>query len=138
MDRNHSLSALLAPVSLEEFFSEYYEKKFLYIERNDETYFDDILNADDIDVFLQNRIIPTQSIRIVEAGKDLPLREFARGSNFGAETALADNTKLFSLYSSGKTLRQIRKVNRTTSSSNSGALCPRTSESTTLPFKSKL
>jgi hypothetical protein len=71
MGRAH-LEHIIDPVSIETFFSEYWERKFLHIERNKMGYYDDILSISDIDQFMGLQNIIPESMRLVDNGTDIP------------------------------------------------------------------
>ena len=64
------LARLVHPFDADAFLQEYYEKRPLYIARENATHFADLLTADDIDEALRNRAISPTVIRMVKDGKD--------------------------------------------------------------------
>ena len=92
-------STLIAPFSVEEFFQHYYEKNYLHLSRNSPTYYDAILNADDIDLFFQNKALPNSYLRVVNNGDELPTWRWSQ-----CNSSMADNDKLFVLFNQGNTL----------------------------------
>jgi hypothetical protein len=64
---------LISPFSVEEFFHHYYEKNYLHLSRNTPTYYDGILNPDDIDLFFQNKSLPSSLLRVVNNGMSYTL-----------------------------------------------------------------
>ena len=92
-------STLIAPFSVEEFFQHYYEKNYLHLSRDRPTYYDAILNADDIDLFFQNKTLPNCHLRVVNNGDEVPAWKWSRHNS-----SIADNDKLFVLFSQGNTL----------------------------------
>lgn len=92
-------STLISPLNIENFFHHYYEKKYLHLSRNTPTYYDAILNTDDIDLFFQNKTLPSSHLRIVNNGEELPAYKWSHRNS-----STADNDKLFVLFNQGNTL----------------------------------
>jgi len=90
---------LIFPFTSEEFFQDYYEKKYLYIARNNPNYYDAILNTDDIDLFLQNKSLPSNWVTVVEKGEEFPAYQWTHRNS-----STANNDTLFVLFNQGKTL----------------------------------
>ena len=69
-----NLISVISPLSNEDFFSQYFEKKFLHIARNSPDYFDHILNLKDIDELLAtNRLhYPQINLTKKESPKGFP------------------------------------------------------------------
>lgn len=61
---------LIYPIKKSDFFSNYFEKKYLHIQRfDDPAYYDDILNLEDIDEFLQRDDLINTDYATVKEGK---------------------------------------------------------------------
>ncbi len=99
MNTTYRFNSLIYPYIVEEFFQNYYEKDYLYISRNQPDYYDAILNADDIDLFFQNKNKPISDIRVTNNGAELPPYRWADEKSY-----IANNDKLFSLFNQGNTL----------------------------------
>lgn len=99
-------SKLIAPVSVEEFFSEYWGKKVLYIPRSDSNYYSDILSFNTVDEYLSRSDLRYPYIRMVQNGRELPLNSYAYDSVFGENLFQGnlDLDKLFNLYNNGATM----------------------------------
>lgn len=89
------LADLIAPMTLKEFFSEYFEKKTLHISRNKEGYFNDILSMDRLDSMLSEQALHFPKVKMVNYKEDIDpsrysddqdinpgklVREYAKGS----------------------------------------------------------
>jgi len=97
---------LIAPITVEDFFNHYWEKKTLYIPRNDPHYYDDILTFADVDQYLSRTDLRYPYIRLVQEGRELPLNTYAVDSVFG-ENVFQGNLnldKLFHFYHEGATM----------------------------------
>jgi ribosomal protein L16 Arg81 hydroxylase len=97
---------LISPITLTDFFENYWEKKVLYIPRNDPHYYRDILTFDDVDAYLSRTDLRYPYIRLVQAGRELPLNTYAYDSVFGENVFQGnlDLDKLFQLYHGGATM----------------------------------
>lgn len=103
MSTRCKFEGLISPFSADNFFQDYYEKKDLYISRGDDKYYDCILNADDVDVFFQNKAIHASSLRVVKEGEELPAYRWTLG-----QSSIVDNDKLFAVFNQGYTLISAR------------------------------
>lgn len=90
---------MISPLTKEEFFAHYYEKQYLYLARNNENYYNAILNTDDIDLFFQNKTLLSSGLRVVKEGQILPSVQWSHGSS-----PIAHNDRLFTLFNQGYTL----------------------------------
>lgn len=99
MSTYYKFETIISPHTIEEFLQYYYEKKYLYLSRDNEKYYEDILNEDDIDLFFQNKSLQSSGLRVVKEGNDLPAYKWTRG-----QSSTADNDKLFVLFNQGYTL----------------------------------
>lgn len=99
MNTNYKITSLIYPYTVEEFFKTYYEKEYLYIPRNQPDYYDPLLNADDIDLFFQNKSIPSSQLRVASQGDELLAYKWTHKNS-----SIANNDTLFSLFNQGNTL----------------------------------
>jgi len=99
MNMYSKFSTLISPFSVEEFFHHYYEKNYLHFSRHTPTYYDAILNTDDIDLFFQNKTLPSSHLRVVNNGEELHPGKWSHHNS-----STADNDKLFVLFNQGNTL----------------------------------
>lgn len=68
---------VIAPVTPETFFAEYFEKKHLVIRRDDLGYFDGLLSIDDIDRVLTTQMMAGDEMQMVRTGKGIPQEDFS-------------------------------------------------------------
>ena len=99
MNTSHKFDNLISPFTLEEFFQNYYEKNYLHIARNNPTYYDSILNTDDIDLFFQNKTLQSNWLRVVKKGDELPAYKWTHSNS-----SIANNDRLFVLFNDAHTL----------------------------------
>jgi len=90
---------LISPYSIEEFFQHYYEQNYLHLSRNSPTYYDAILNDDDIDLFFQNKSLHSSFLRVINNGEELPDWKWS-----DRNSSIADNDKLFVFFNQGNSL----------------------------------
>jgi len=106
MFADHILEKLLFPISIEDFFSNYWEQKFIHIQRNNPEYFTDILGITDLDDFLSQQNLSTEGLRIVKDGKDVNPEEWTITNKLisgKTRTAIAID-KVFDFYDNGHTI----------------------------------
>lgn len=61
-------SRVIAPVSPEVFFAEYFEKRHLVVHRQDPEYYKALLSVDDIDRVLTETVLPVSDLQLVKNG----------------------------------------------------------------------
>lgn len=88
------------------FFKDYWEKQFLYIERNKQGYFDNILTIKDVDDFLSLQNLIPESIRLVAKNEDIPLRLWVDNEKLlnGAIKPTVNPDKIYHFYKRGATI----------------------------------
>ena len=112
------LKKLIHPITVEEFFNEYWEKKVLYIPRNDYNYYEDILTLSDVNEYLSQTDIRYPHVRLVKNGSEIPLIDYSYNFVYGENSfqGVIDMDKLFYLYNEGATMsfqllqKSIRKL----------------------------
>ena len=104
MSSHYSFVDLIAPYDVEDFFQKHWETQFLYISRNTEDYYYDILNYEDLDIFLQNKRLTIDNDRfvIVKDGEYLSYNQWA--TYLRSNQYLIDNDKMYVLLNQGATL----------------------------------
>ncbi|MFT4552526.1 MAG: ribosomal protein L16 Arg81 hydroxylase [Chlamydiales bacterium] len=75
------LKKLIDPISEEEFFSEYWEKKPLFIQRQDPSYFSGLMSFEDLDEILTGREILEENLRVI----DTPISKCYAGSDLSCK-----------------------------------------------------
>ena len=63
-------SLVFQPITNEQFFAEYFEKRVLHVERNREQYFDDLLSLTDIDAFIASSNPHYPNVNLRKKGGD--------------------------------------------------------------------
>ncbi len=96
---NYKFENMISPFTKEEFFHNYYEKNFLHISRNNETYYNAILNTDDIDLFFQNKSLLSSGLRVCKEGDEVHAWKWSNNNS-----SIANNDRLFVLFNQGHTL----------------------------------
>lgn len=97
---------LIHPLTRDDFFSNYWGKRHLHIERNDPTYHHDVLTFDAVDDYLARNDLRYPYIRLVKAGRELPLDNYAHNRTFGENVFQGnlDADALFREYRDGATM----------------------------------
>lgn len=103
---NPVFEKLIAPIQFEEFISQYWERKPIFVDGRSARHFDDIISIEDIDSFLRRTDIRHPSLRLVKDGSELPLENYTRELRLASHSShdLIDNEKLFVLFQSGATI----------------------------------
>jgi len=73
-------SRAIAPVTPEDFFAEYFEKRHLVIHRDDPGYYRDLLSLEDIDRVLTETILPVSDLQLVNNGAGIDEDRYALSS----------------------------------------------------------
>lgn len=100
-------SEIIAPVTVEDFFSNYYEKDVLHVKRADENYYKDVLTSEEISTYLDRQDIFYPSVRIVKDGKEIPNVEYTKkGVPIGhhKKDGIINTDKAFALFNNGATM----------------------------------
>lgn len=103
---HNSFDKILSPFLLDDFFNTYYEKDILHINRNDESFYKNILTSKEISDFLDRQDIFYPSLRIVKNGKEIPNSEYTLKSvpiGHHKKDGIINTEKAFALFNSGAT-----------------------------------
>lgn len=73
----HGFERIIAPMTPEIFFAEYFEKKHLVIRREDRAYYRDLLSIDDIDRALTTMVFDIDDLQMVNTGRPVPSDDYA-------------------------------------------------------------
>jgi ribosomal protein L16 Arg81 hydroxylase len=106
------LNEILVPIDINDFWSEYYEKKHLVIHRNNNDFYGKFINLTDVNDVLNVSELTSPKIRLIKQGINLPKEQFLDDNNF------IDKKKLFNLYHEGATIR-IQQANNSIKKLNS-------------------
>src|SRR5260221_14098040 len=106
MHSTPTLQSVISPLTVEEFFSTYWEKRCLYIHREAADYFDFVLTAKDLDNYFQSKTLHPSFIRAIKSGVDVDAAKWSRvdkrlNTDF---YSVVDTEKLFAQFSSGASL----------------------------------
>jgi len=71
---------IFSPITHHEFFSTYWEKEPLHIQRKDSTYFADLVSIQDIDTLLSNTAQNFPDLQLADANRSISASDY-RGSN---------------------------------------------------------
>lgn len=96
---------LIAPCTLEEFFSNHYEKAFLLNQRGEPGYYDEVLTEADLDLFFSLDLNPV-GIKLARDGELIPVEKWTRviESSNRSSVTIADVEKIFRYYYEGTTI----------------------------------
>ena len=95
-----ALTRLLAPITVREFFADYYEKKPLLIRRRAPSYFGDLLTLADVDRVLTTGHLRPGQIDVVNAGAAEPIK----GKDFATPSGVVDPARVAGLFANGATI----------------------------------
>lgn len=100
------LEKILFPHSIALFYEQYFEKQPLLIQRQEASYFHEVLNIDDVNAYLEKKDIRYPAIRLVKDGLELPQTSYLKNLPFGGQTfdRLIDNDKMFHHFAEGSSI----------------------------------
>jgi ribosomal protein L16 Arg81 hydroxylase len=103
-----TLEQILAPLSLDSFFSEWWDRRPLHISRNDPSYFDSLFSLNWLEEVLQRSDLQIPFILILMADRQIPGAEYTRSLNYKGDSPAAnyiDPKKVLEYYSQGATIQ---------------------------------
>ncbi|MGD1919812.1 MAG: cupin domain-containing protein [Pleurocapsa sp.] len=80
-DTNFDFSKIVNPITLENFFQEYWEEKPLYISRNQTDYYQQLFSVNDVDRVLHHSHMSYPEIRVVENQQELLPAKYTKDQN---------------------------------------------------------
>lgn len=98
---------IIAPYTIEDFFTNYHEKEVLHVPRDDENYYNDVLTSTEISDYLDRQDIFYPSLRLVKNGKEIPSAEYTlKGVAIGhhRKDGIINTEKAFALFNAGSTM----------------------------------
>lgn len=97
---------LIAPLNVEDFFLNFWEKSFLHQQQGQPDYFSKILSAGDVDNFLSRQNLSADGIKLMKKGERIPAYEWTKQETLldGTVVNVVSNEKLFKLFDSGATI----------------------------------
>lgn len=78
---------LIAPLTVEDFFANYWEKQYIHNRHEDAGYFNNVLSIADIDTFLSQQNLMPEGLRLLHKGKDVPPYEWTKSETLMNGTA---------------------------------------------------
>jgi len=96
------LAKLINPVSVDDFISHYWEQEPLLVNRNDPSYYSDLLTLDGIDHVLSLAGVKLDAVRVVVEGKETPVSELGTGR--GRNGGINSLETLYERYRNGSTI----------------------------------
>ncbi|WP_068494002.1 cupin domain-containing protein [Paramagnetospirillum marisnigri] len=97
-DQSMTFADVLAPVGVDSFIRDYFEKKPLILHREDRTYFDRLLTLDDIDRHLNFVGHKFPDIAVANALEEIPTSEYVVGGD------RIDKNRVYQLFDQGATI----------------------------------
>ena len=90
-------SALIFPVTLEDFFSEHWERRHLHVQNRPNAHYDRLLTVEDIDNFISRADARYPAVRLAKGGTFYPKATFTRDVRYGDEffEGIPDVEKIF-------------------------------------------
>lgn len=79
MEMDLSMDWLLAPVTKEDFFANYYERKYLHIPRADHSYHSSLLSIEAVDELLYSQVVRFPSVRMTNSKEEVPPEKYVMG-----------------------------------------------------------
>lgn len=97
---------LLAPLTVADFFADYWERQFLHLARADAAHYADVLTVADLDAHWQSEQVAAAFVNVVKAQTPIELARWTRveSSPIGESVRVAEPEKLFALFQEGATL----------------------------------
>lgn len=99
-----NFAQIIHPISVEEFFNDYYEKKPLYIARNNSKYYESFLSMSEIDSYLQLKQTFSPNVKMAFEGKEVSPLLFCDNDNDVAPFK-ANPQKMLALFKQGYTIK---------------------------------
>lgn len=106
MQANETFTNLISPVTVKDFFQNYFEKNFLHVQRDDANYYHNVLNINELDRYFQARNLTHDFLRVTNNGGDYnpdSWTRFEQRSNTDPYRIVVIE-KLFSLFNEGATI----------------------------------
>ena len=99
-----NFAQIIHPISIEVFFSDYYEKKPLYIARNNANYYESFLSMREIDAYSQLKQTFSPNVKMAFEGKEVSPLLFCDNDNKVAPFQ-ANPQKMLTLFKKGYTIK---------------------------------
>ena len=97
---------LIAPLTVEDFFANYWEKKYVHNRHDDPGYFNNVLSIADIDTFLSQQNLMPEGLRLLHKSKDVPTHEWTKSETLmnGTARISASPEKMLKWFYDGATI----------------------------------
>ena len=92
------VDVLLAPISEERFFNQYWEQESFHIERKDQTHLSNILSSDEIKALIERNIISYPQLSLTQLASKINSDDYTNSNN------VANANQVFALYEAGATV----------------------------------
>lgn len=101
-----TLGSLIAPMPVDRFIAEVWERNHLHVRRNDPGYFNALFTLDDLDAILARDNLCYPAIQVFLNGEQLPSAAFTRTWRYGRQSyrELIDVGRVYDLFDRGATL----------------------------------
>lgn len=106
MQVKETFTHLISPVTVKDFFQNYFEKKFLHVQRDDANYYHHVLNINELDRYFQARNLTHDFLRVTNNGVDYHLDSWTKFEQRSCTDPyrIVVVEKLFSLFNQGATI----------------------------------
>lgn len=74
----YDFQKVIAPLSLDDFLADYWERRPLIIRRNDPDYYHDLLTMADVDYVITNMALRYPAFRVVKYGENIPVESYTK------------------------------------------------------------
>lgn len=99
-----TFAEIIHPITIKEFFSEYYEKKMLHIKRDDAKFYHQFVSPEEIDSYVQLKQTYSPNVKLAFKGEEISPIAFSKQlSSVGAYQV--DKEKLLSYFDKGYTIK---------------------------------
>lgn len=104
--RTIDFSQLVAPLTTQEFFKNYWEKTFVHNRHQNSGYFDNVISIADIDDFLSQQNLIPEGIKVMNKGNSIPSSGWTRSDTLidGTIKTVVDPGKLIGHFNEGATI----------------------------------
>ena len=103
MNKYTSLEYLLSGIDLNQFLNEFYGKKYLHINRKDNSFYEMVFNIDKFDNLINNNIFTTKYFKISKLGSNPDKGSYSVYDSFNREAQISIG-KVLNLFSEGHTI----------------------------------
>jgi ribosomal protein L16 Arg81 hydroxylase len=99
-------ASIVAPLTVEDFFANYWEKQYVHNRHDDVGYFNNVLSIADIDAFLSQQNLMPEGLRLLKEGKDVDPEEWTKAETLmnGVIKTSVRPDELFKWFHDGATI----------------------------------